>query len=122
MEAEVIETAGRFRKLRVWQEGVELARAVFTVTAAFPGEERFGLGAQLRRAAVSVPSNIAEGSVRRSRKEFGRYVEIALGSLAEVETQIEIGNDLINAESRVDMEQRITRTRRMLYRLLAALR
>jgi len=73
----VVESGRRFRELRVWQEGVELARAIYALTAAFPAEERFGLASQLRRAAVSVPSNIAEGSLHRSRREFDREPGVA---------------------------------------------
>lgn len=119
----MVDGGQRFRELHVWREGVELARAIYGLTAQFPAEERYGLAAQLRRAAVSVPSNIAEGSVHRSRRQFRHYVELALGSLAEVETQLEIGAGLLSDNMRrTDVEQRITRTRRMLYRLLSALR
>lgn len=112
----------RFRKLLVWSEGVALARAIYRLTAEFPSEERFGLTAQLRRAAVSVPSNIAEGSVRRSRKDFCRFLEIALGSLAEIETQLEIAEDMVrNPIMRSDVEVRVARVRKMLYRLHRAI-
>jgi four helix bundle protein len=117
-------TEGRqgFRDLKVWSEGVQLARAVYRRTAEFPSQERFGLAAQMRRAAVSVPSNIAEGSVRRSRRDFCRFLEIALGSLAEIETQLEIADDMVrNPASRDDVGLRIARVRRMLYRLRSAL-
>lgn len=118
----MVDGGQRFRELHVWREGVELARAIYALTAQFPAEERYGLAAQLRRAAVSVPSNIAEGSVHRSRRQFRHYVELALGSLGEVETQLEIGADLLSDKMRcTDVEQRLTRTRRMLYRLLSAL-
>ncbi|NLG75446.1 MAG: four helix bundle protein [Xanthomonadaceae bacterium] len=112
----------RFRDLKVWSEGVKLARAVYRLTAEFPREERFGLTAQLRRAAVSVPSNIAEGSVRRSRRHFCQFLETALGSLAEMETQLEIADDMSrNRALRGDVELRVARVRRMLYRLYSAL-
>lgn len=74
--------------------------------------------AQLRRAAVSVPSNIAEGSVRHSRKDFCRFLEISLGSLAEIETQLEIADDMgRNRALRSDVDLRVARVRKMLYRL-----
>lgn len=112
----------RFRNLEVWTEAVELARAVYRLTVEFPPDERFGLTAQLRRAAVSVPSNIAEGSVRHSRRDFCRFLEVALGSLAEIETQLEIAQDMVrNRVLRDDVQVRVVRVRRMLYRLRGAL-
>jgi four helix bundle protein len=74
----------RFEKFDVWQRAVEFADHVYVSTRPFPDEERFGLTSQMRRAAVSVSSNIAEGSGRSSDKEFGRFVGIAYGSLMEV--------------------------------------
>lgn len=78
-----------YRDLRVWQEAVALAVLVYELTEAFPKSEQYGLTNQMRRAAVSIASNIAEG-FGRSAKEFGRFLEVALGSLAELETQSEI--------------------------------
>jgi four helix bundle protein len=77
----------RFEKLEVWQKAVDLARDVYAVTRGFPADERFGLTAQMRRAAVSISSNIAEGSSRGSDTDFARFVEIAYGSLMEVVSQ-----------------------------------
>lgn len=82
------------RELRVWQNAMSLVRDVYTVTKVFPIEEQFGLISQLRRAAVSVPSNIAEGAARTSKREFAQFLSVARGSLAEVETQILIAKDL----------------------------
>jgi four helix bundle protein len=79
-----------FEKLDVWQEAIQFADEVYKLTATFPGEERFGLTSQMRRAAVSVSSNIAEGSSRASRSDFARFVEIATGSLFEVVSQASI--------------------------------
>ena len=76
-----------FMELKVWQAAMELASSVYTVTKSFPTSERFGLTAQVRRAAVSVPSNIAEGH-RRTKPAYLNHLQIALGSLAEVETQL----------------------------------
>ena len=73
-----------FEKLDVWQEAIQFADLVYGLTGDFPSEERFGLTNQMRRAAVSVSSNIAEGSSRVSRADFARFVEIATGSLFEV--------------------------------------
>jgi len=79
-----------FRDLDVWRLGLDLAEAVYQCTSSFPKSELFGLTAQMRRAAVSVPSNIAEGRSRSSTKEFLQFLSIALGSLAELETQFEL--------------------------------
>jgi four helix bundle protein len=79
-----------FEKLEVWQEAIDFAESVYTITHAFPDEERFGLTNQMRRAAVSVSSNLAEGSSRSSRSDFARFVEIATGSVFEVVSQATI--------------------------------
>ena len=80
----------QFRDLRVWQRGMDVVEAVYRASARFPKSEVFGLAAQIRRAAVSVPSNIAEGHARSSTKDYLHHISIALGSLGEVETQLEI--------------------------------
>ena len=77
-----------FRELRVWQAAMALAESVYAMTSEFPADERFGLTSQLRRAAVSVPSCIAEGNARQSTKDYARFLSMASGSLAEVETQV----------------------------------
>ena len=79
-----------FRDLDVWRLSLDLAEAVYQCTASFPKSELFGLTAQMRWAAVSVPSNIAEGRARSSTKEFLQFLSIALGSLAELETEFEL--------------------------------
>jgi len=73
-----------FEKLDVWQKGIVFADSVYSLTRPFPAEERFGLTSQMRRAAISVPSNIAEGSSRMSQADYGRFIEISAGSLFEV--------------------------------------
>jgi four helix bundle protein len=83
-----------FRDLIVWQRSMDLVERIYEVTAAFPKDERFGLTAQIRRAAVSVPSNIGEGSRRKKRKAFLNHLDIALGSQGEVEVQLEIAERL----------------------------
>ncbi|HEX5228429.1 MAG TPA: four helix bundle protein [Bryobacteraceae bacterium] len=79
-----------FRELDVWHLGVELAETVYRVTSRFPKSEIFALSSQMRRAAVSIPSNIAEGRSRDSRREFLYFLSISRGSLAELETQLEL--------------------------------
>lgn len=75
------------KDLKVWQEAMGLAKEIYTLTKKFPKEEIYGLSSQMRRAAVSVPSNIAEGAARSSHREFTQFLYIALGSLSELETQ-----------------------------------
>ena len=83
-----------YRDLEVWQLAMILAKQVYEITAAFPKDERFGLVNQMRRAAVSVPSNIAEGHARSSTVDFQRFIKIAMGSVAELETQTLLSQDL----------------------------
>lgn len=78
----------KYQQLRVWQESMLLAEMVYKAVAGLPASERFGLADQLRRASVSIPSNIAEGAGRGSDREFVRFLQIAKGSLQEVETQL----------------------------------
>jgi four helix bundle protein len=85
---------GHFRDLHVWQRGMDVVEAVYRASARFPKAEVFGLASQVRRAAVSVPSNIAEGHARASTREYLHHVSIAQASLAEVETQLEIASRL----------------------------
>jgi four helix bundle protein len=82
------------KKLDVWREGVELATLIYKVTEIFPKYEIYGLTSQMRRAVVSVPSNIAEGAARFSAKEFAQFLNIAGGSLSELDTQLEIALNL----------------------------
>jgi four helix bundle protein len=82
-----------FRELTVWQASMDLARMVYASLSELPNEEKFGLRSQITRAVVSVPSNIAEGSARGSNKHFKQYLETALGSLFELETQLILAND-----------------------------
>ena len=82
-----------FEKLEVWQKAIGFADIVYTITRDFPADERFGLTNQMRRAAVSISSNIAEGSARVSRKDFSRFLEIATGSLYEVISQSFVGRN-----------------------------
>ena len=76
--------------LQVWQDAMELVEAMHKLSTVFPDTERFGLTAQVRRSAVSVPSNIAEGAARRSRRDYVRHLSIARGSLSELDTQYQL--------------------------------
>lgn len=81
-----------FKELKVWQKGFEIAVKSYQLTESFPKEEKFGLSLQITRAAVSIPSNIAEGSSRTSQKDCKRFLEMALGSGFELETQLMIAD------------------------------
>jgi four helix bundle protein len=85
---------GDFKKLRAWEAADDLAVAIYRATNGFPGDERYGLRSQIRRAAVSVPSNVAEGAGRNSNPEFRRFVQIALGSANEVAYQVHLAGRL----------------------------
>jgi four helix bundle protein len=108
------------RDLRVWRLGRELARQVYALTQRFPDGERFGLALQLRRAAVSVPSNVAEGFARGSSRDYARFLTIALGSVGELETQLLIAGDLSFAPA--DELQSVLRTNTSVGRMLSRLR
>jgi four helix bundle protein len=83
-----------FKDLRIWQKGIEIVNDIYRITKSFPKEELYGLTAQMRRCAVSIPSNIAEGFKRYHNKEYKQFLYIALGSCAELETQIIISKNL----------------------------
>src|SRR5579863_3672750 len=83
-----------FRDLRVWQSGMQIVESVYQVTGSFPASELYGLTSQVRRAAVSIPANIAEGHCRQHMKEYLNFLSIAQGSVAELETELEIAGRL----------------------------
>lgn len=83
-----------FRDLLIWQRGIQLVKEVYEETRNFPKEELYGLTNQMRRSAISIPSNISEGHIRQHKSEFIQFLSIALGSLAELETQILIAKEL----------------------------
>ena len=97
----------RHRRFSVWQKAMELTEHIYLFTQLLPSEEKFGLTSQLRRCSVSIPSNIAEGASRHSDKEFLRFLNIAKGSLAELETQIILCSRLYNLNWDFDQTQRI---------------
>ena len=112
-----------FKDLRVWQLAVNWTDKVFDVAESFPSEQRYVLGNQLTRSSLSVPSNIAEGSLRGSKKEFARFVNIARGSLAEAETQIIIAKKrrYISDDDYSEFETTILSLHKMLFKLLKSL-
>ena len=113
----------RFEKLAVWQKAIHLADMIYEVTQTFPTDERFGLTSQLRRAAVSISSNIAEGSSRSSNADFARFVEISYGSLMEVVSQLTIAKrqSIVSAIAYDDLYSKSEEVARMLSGLRASL-
>ena len=113
-----------YRDLETWQVAMEAVLATYRLSSNFPDEERYGLVAQLRRAAVSVPSNIAEGRARRSPKAILNHLSIAIGSLAEVDTQIEIAIRLryVSALAAKPLQDLIVSCRRLTYGMRRAQR
>ena len=83
-----------YKDLLVWQKGITLVKRIYQITQTFPAEEKFGLISQMRRAAVSVPSNIAEGQARRTTGEFVQFISHAEGSVAELDTQLVVAIEL----------------------------
>ena len=84
-----------FRKILVWQKSITLVTKIYKATSTFPKEEMFGLTSQIRRSSVSIPSNIAEGCGREGTKDFLRFLYISLGSIFEMQTQLEIAKNII---------------------------
>ena len=112
-----------FRDLQVWQRGMDIVETVYRISGEFPKTETYGLTGQLRRAAVSVPSNIAEGHARSSTKEYLHHISMAQGSLAELETQLEVAARLkyVGAEELAHVQEECIYLGRQLYQLRDAL-
>jgi len=115
-------TQHNHRKLFAWQEAMNLVESVYQIAARFPKDELFGLTAQLRRSAVSVPSNIAEGAGRNSSKELVQFLGIASGSLAELDTQLEIASRLGYVEVDAGVFQQASRVGQLLVALRRSLK
>ena len=114
-----------YKDLVVWQKGIRLARLVYGLTRAFPSEEKFGIVAQMRQAAVSIPSNVAEGQARHTTGEFNQFISHAEGSLAELDTQLILSIELkfcseLAAEPAFTLLDEIRRTLNALRRKFAA--
>lgn len=105
---------GSFRKLTVWQRAIELVETVYQVTGQMPREEMYGLVSQMRRCAVSIPSNIAEGYRRKTKKDHLQFLHIADGSAAELETQIVIAQKIYRALDFSLAERLLEETQKML--------
>ena len=112
-----------YRDLKVWQRSKAFAVEIYRVTEPLPRKERYGLTDQIRRAAVSIPSNIAEGHIRRSDKVFANYLDIALGSAAELSTQLEITLEVGYLDTRTcqALAAELEEITKMLFGLLAVI-
>jgi four helix bundle protein len=113
-----------FRQLKVWEKSHQLALAVYKATKEFPKEELYGLTSQIRRASMSIPTNIAEGCGRNTDAEFARFLQIAMGSASETEYQLLLTHDLgfINKEQYDKLNLDVTEIKRMIASLLKTLR
>jgi four helix bundle protein len=112
-----------FRDLKIWQLGKEIVVEAYKLTRSFPSEELYGLTTQMRRAAISIPCNISEGHSRRATKDYQRFLNIAAGSCAELETQVEISLELgyLKTASCEDVMEKINYERCMLRKLIGKL-
>ncbi|WP_127844166.1 four helix bundle protein [Psychroflexus aestuariivivens] len=107
-----------YKELKIWQKSIDLVENVFQLIADFPNSEKYGLVDQIKRSAISVPSNIAEGAGRNSNKDFGRFLSISKGSLNELNTQLIISNRLnfISNDKLNKLEKDINEIHKMIYK------
>jgi len=105
-----------FRKLDIWVKSLDLVTDIYRVTNAFPNQERFGLISQMQRSAVSIPSNIAEGSAKSSNKDFARFLEMSIGSSYELETELTIASKLnyMELDVFVSLQNKIVEIQKMI--------
>ena len=113
-----------FKTLKIWKRGMALAKRIYECTALFPKSEQYNLTSQMQKSAVSVPSNIAEGSQRTSDKEFAHFIDIARGSLAELETQVLLASEFnfIKDAEVSELEKEIDELNRMIYKFCETLK
>ena len=113
-----------FRQLKVWEKSHQFALSVYKATKEFPKEELYGLTSQIRRASMSIPTNIAEGCGRNTAKEFARFLQIAIGSSSETEYQLILARDLgfLPQDSYKNLQNEVEEVKRMLASLLKTLR
>jgi len=107
-----------FKDLIVWQKSYKLVLEIYMITSSFPKSETYGLSQQMRKAAVSIPSNIAEGYGRKHKAEYNQFLAIAYGSLLELETQFLLAKDLKYIDNTQTVEALLEEVARMLYRML----
>ena len=111
-----------YKDLEVWKLSMSLVTEIYEITRSFPQEEKYGLTSQIRRASISIPSNIAEGASRKSTKEFIQFLYISNGSLSELETQIELAERLGFIDNTDDIFNKIKPIRKMLINLIHSLK
>jgi four helix bundle protein len=111
-----------YRDLNVWQNAMNLVEDVYKITANFPKEEKYGLISQIRRCSVSISSNISEGFMRKSTKKYIQFMQISLGSLGELDTQMEIAVRLKFMESQKEFNEKLLLIRKQLYGLVKSLK
>lgn len=116
------QSAGGYEKLVVWQRAMDLVVEVYELVKAFPSDETYALTGQIRRCSVSLPSNIAEGASRASHKEFTQFLYIALGSAAELETQLMIAERVGYADTRALIDEKLKPIKKMINALIRAKR
>jgi len=109
-----------FRELKVWQEAMVVSKDIYIITRTFPIEERYGLTSQMMRAVVSIPSNIAEGAGRQTKKDFNNFLNFALGSCYELETQVLLAYsfEYITEDTSKTLVDKLQIIQKMLYRLI----
>ena len=105
-----------FKKLDIWVKSMNLVTEIYRITNSFPSHERFGLTSQMQRSAVSIPSNIAEGSAKSSNKDFSRFLEMSIGSSFELETQIILATNLgyLDPENSITIQNKISEIQKMI--------
>ena len=108
------------KKLEAWRQSMDLVIDVYKATEGFPAQEAYGLANQIRRAVVSIPSNIAEGAARQTKREFSNYLHIAQGSLSELDSQIEIASRLgfLDIKSQKQLDEKMTPIDKMITGLI----
>ncbi|MEN8839049.1 MAG: four helix bundle protein [Flavobacteriales bacterium] len=105
-----------YKELKIWNKGIDLAESIYKTVSEFPDSEKYGIVSQHKRASISVSSNIAEGASRKSQKEFSHFLSISLGSLFEIETQLEIASRIkyINDETLKELIEQINELIKMI--------
>jgi four helix bundle protein len=112
-----------FKNLEIWRQARSLVKEVYVAVEMMPSEEIYGLSSQIKRSAVSIPSNIAEGCGRASKKELGRFLQISIGSSCELETQLYLASDLnfLSEDQTIPLVEKTTIIRKMTYRFMQSL-
>lgn len=113
-----------FRDLEIYKRSFAFSKTIYDICSTFPEKEKFGLISQLQKASVSIPSNIAEGSSRSSQADFARYLEIALGSAYEVETQLNIAKEVgyVSTEQQIKCQEELTILQKQINQLITVIR